>query len=76
MSDVYRIVTWDELGCPTEPGNIEFDGMTLSIKQLHIDAAKGEPLAAFQVLRIDSHAGVRYVLGVRDDPEDNDDDVT
>jgi len=35
MSEVYRTVTWDELGCPTEPINIEYDGMTLSVKQWH-----------------------------------------
>ena len=57
MIDVYRIVAWAELGCPTEPANIEYDGMTLSVKQAHIDAAKGEPSAKFAVSAFVTVAG-------------------
>jgi len=57
MSDVYRIVTWTQLGCPTEPANIEYDGMTLSVKQAHIDAAKGEPSATFAISAFVTVAG-------------------
>ena len=66
MSEVYRTVTWDELGCPTEPINIEYDGMTLSVKQWHIGVAQGEPFATFAVSRFVNAVGdVSYRLGVR-----------
>ena len=68
MIDVYRIVAWAELGCPTEPANIEYDGMTLSVRQWHIDAAKDDPSAIFGVSRFVSSTGdVQYKLQTRQD---------
>jgi hypothetical protein len=65
MSDVYRTVTWGELGCPTEPVNVEYNGMVLAIKQSHIDAAESDPSAKFAVSRFVSHTGVHHRLGAR-----------
>jgi hypothetical protein len=66
MSDVFTTVTWADLRCPTEPGQVEYQGMALQIKQSHIDAAEGELSARFAVLRFQPISGpASYNLGTR-----------
>jgi len=63
----YTTVTWGELGCPTEPSNVDYDGLRLYIKRSHIQVANGEPAATFAILWFVGNKGVQYTLGARVD---------
>jgi hypothetical protein len=67
VSDFYTTVTWVDLGCPTEPRTVEFNGMMLSVNQRPIDVADGDPYATFAVTRFVSLDQTRNKLGVRTD---------
>jgi hypothetical protein len=68
MSNIYTTVTWDELNCPPEPCRVECKGMTIQIKQSHIDAANNDPSATFAVIRFQPLSGpAGYNLGTRID---------
>ena len=57
MNDLVGFATWYELRCPTEPGTVVWNGKVLHVRQLHIDAAKDEPHATFEVTRSRGAAG-------------------
>ena len=62
MSNFAFSIRWGDLGCPTTPGNYEYQGKMIAVKQLHIDTADGDPDAVFSVLSGTFGGKTRYFL--------------
>jgi hypothetical protein len=63
VSDFQFTATWFDLGCPTTPGPVLYEGKRITIKPRDIERAQGNPDTVFRVLAL---AG-QYVLGAIED---------
>jgi hypothetical protein len=61
MSEPFE-VRWRDLGCPTLPGLYSAEGKSVRVRQCHIDAAGGNPMAVFVAVNLSGDAQPRYVL--------------
>jgi hypothetical protein len=58
-------IRWGDLGCPTEPCILEYQGELIEIRQSEIDAAKANPDVVFTASRFQTWTGPSYYrLGI------------
>src|SRR5215217_4488833 len=58
-------VRWGDLGCPTEPYVLEYQGGLIEVRQREIDAAKANPDVVFTAARFRTWSGPSYLsLGI------------
>lgn len=50
MSTTQFNIRWADIGCPTEPGLYDYEGKSIHVKQVHIDATRGRPEALCTVV--------------------------
>jgi len=65
-------IRWGDLGTPTSPSTINYQGMIVAVQHKDIEAACGNPDARFSALQIRPHSGrPYYVLGKVELPVDS-----
>ena len=67
MTETFNIL-WRDVGCPIEPGNYDFAGKSIRVRQINIDEAAGDPEAVCTVVAITPLLGeiMYYILGTVD----------
>jgi hypothetical protein len=71
MTDKRFKIRWNDLGCPTEPGNYEYQGNLVKVTRGNIEAAGGNPDAICTLICFTPISGPSsWVLGSIDsDPQ-------
>ena len=63
MTQRFRL-RWSDLGCPTEPGTCEYQGMSIHVGRILIEEAGGNPDTICTVKCVSPYFGPpKYVVG-------------